>query len=53
MAYSYRLGLSTVQSIVLEVCHAIIKNLMAEAIPIPSTEDDWKKIAAEHWMGNT
>lgn len=48
IAFSFRLGHSTTQGIVVEVCHAIMKNLMSEAIPTPSKED-WKRIANEYW----
>jgi len=48
IAFSFRLGHSTVQSIVLEVCSAIIFTLKDECIPIPG-EEDWKRIAKEFW----
>lgn len=48
IAISYRLGHSTVQSIVIQVCEAIIKNLMSLTMPQPTT-DQWKKIAEEFW----
>ncbi|KAL4131904.1 hypothetical protein QTP88_009138 [Uroleucon formosanum] len=48
IAFSFRLGHSTVQSIVLEVCSAIIFMLKDEYIPIPG-EEDWKRIAEEFW----
>lgn len=48
IAFSFRLGHSTVQSIVLEVCSAIIFTLKDEYIPIPG-EEDWKRIAKEFW----
>jgi hypothetical protein len=37
-----------VQSIVLEVCSAIISKLKEECLLIPS-EEDWKRIAKEFW----
>jgi len=37
-----------VQSIVLEVCGAIISKLKEEYLSIPS-EEDWKRIAKEFW----
>lgn len=46
ISFSYRLGHSTVQSIVLEVCTAIISNLKEECMPMPK-EDDWKTISNE------
>lgn len=48
IATSYRLGHSTVQSIIIQVCEAIIKNLMSLTMPKPIT-DQWKKIAEEFW----
>ncbi|KAL4104375.1 hypothetical protein QTP88_019676 [Uroleucon formosanum] len=48
IAFSFRLGHSTVQSIVLEVYSAIIFTLKDEYIPIPG-EEDWKRIAKEFW----
>jgi len=48
IAISYRIGHSIVQSIVIQVCEAIIENLMSLTMPKP-TEDHWKKIAEEFW----
>ena len=48
IAFSFRLGHSTVQSIVLEVCSAIIFTLKDEYIPIPG-EEYWKQIAKKLW----
>lgn len=48
IAFSFRLGHLTVQSILLEVCSAIIFTLKDEYIPIPG-EEDWKRIAKEFW----
>lgn len=48
IATSYQLGHSTVQSIVIQVCEAIIKNLMSPTMSKPTT-DQWKKIAKEIW----
>lgn len=48
IAFSYRLGHSTVQNIVLEVCNAINNNLLSEFIPTPN-QCDWKKIAKDFW----
>lgn len=48
IATNYRLGHSTVQSIVIQVCEAIIENLMSLTMPKP-TEDQWKKIAKAFW----
>nr|XP_022903145.1 uncharacterized protein LOC111415626 [Onthophagus taurus] len=49
IAFSYRLGHSTVHSIVHEVCKAIVNNLLATCIPVP-TESDWHDIAKTFWM---
>ncbi|XP_022181347.1 uncharacterized protein LOC111041386 [Myzus persicae] len=48
IAFSFRLGHSTVQSIVLEVCSAIISKLKDEYLSIHG-EEDWKRIAKEFW----
>ncbi|XP_025420698.1 uncharacterized protein LOC112690816 [Sipha flava] len=48
IAFSFRLGHSIVQSIVFEVCSAIISKLKEEYLSIPS-EEDWKRIAKEFW----
>ncbi|KAL4104449.1 hypothetical protein QTP88_019750 [Uroleucon formosanum] len=48
LAVCLRLGHSTVQSIVLEVCSAIIFTFKDKYIPIPG-EEDWKRIAKEFW----
>ncbi|XP_025405334.1 uncharacterized protein LOC112679660, partial [Sipha flava] len=48
IAFSFRSGHKTVQSIVLEVCSAIISKLKEECLLIPS-EEDWKRIAKEFW----
>jgi hypothetical protein len=46
IAFSYRLGQSTVQQIVGEVCSAIIKNMLSECIPTPA-EAEWENIATK------
>lgn len=48
ISFSFRLGHSTVQSIVLEVCEAIISNMKEETMPTPKKED-WERIANEFW----
>ncbi|KAI5693506.1 hypothetical protein M8J75_000389 [Diaphorina citri] len=48
IAFNYRLGHSTVQTIVQDVCIAIIANLKAESLPTP-TKEKWKEIANEFW----
>ncbi|KAK4879129.1 hypothetical protein RN001_007275 [Aquatica leii] len=48
IAFSYHLGHSTVQNIVIEVCTAINEILMAEFIPTPSREK-WFQIANDMW----
>lgn len=48
IAFSYRLGHSTVQNIVIEVCTAINETCMAEFIPTPSREK-WLQIADDMW----
>lgn len=48
IAFSYRLGHSTVSSIVIEVCDAIIKHLMEEYMAVPS-QKAWLQIADDFW----
>ncbi|KAK4883228.1 hypothetical protein RN001_006547 [Aquatica leii] len=48
IAFSYHLGHSTVQNIVIEVCTAINEILMLEFIPTPSREK-WLQIANDMW----
>ncbi|XP_060881583.1 uncharacterized protein LOC132953051 [Metopolophium dirhodum] len=48
IAFSFRLGHSTVQLIVLEICSAIISKLKDEYLSIPG-EEDWKRITKEFW----
>uniref|UniRef100_UPI001478F110 protein ALP1-like n=1 Tax=Osmia lignaria TaxID=473952 RepID=UPI001478F110 len=48
IAFSYRLGHSTVRSICLDVCNAINEILLAEYIPTPCKEK-WLEIANEMW----
>lgn len=47
IAYSYRLGISTVQSIVINVCTAIIQKLTEEFMPTPTK--DFCKISDDFW----
>ena len=44
ISFSYRVGLSTVASIVVEVCVVIWDCLVAEFMPVPR-KDDWRAIA--------
>lgn len=44
IAYSYRVGVSTVQGVVNQVTRAIWDALVEEFLPVPSTED-WRRIA--------
>lgn len=46
MAFSYRMGFTTVRNIVKEVCEAIWKNLAPIVMPQPS-EERWKEIAKD------
>ncbi|XP_024083015.1 protein ANTAGONIST OF LIKE HETEROCHROMATIN PROTEIN 1-like isoform X2 [Cimex lectularius] len=46
ISFSYRMGHSTVQSIVTETCRAIVEGLMSEVMPEPS-EEDWKRISQD------
>lgn len=48
IAFSFRLGHSTVQGIVIEVCNAIILKLKEECIKTPQKED-WERISNEFW----
>jgi hypothetical protein len=45
---SFRLGHSTVQNIVQDVCKSIIKHLKHEVMPTP-TRTTWSKIVNEFW----
>jgi hypothetical protein len=47
IAFSYRLGVSNVQGIIVEVCNAIIQ-LLEKSMPIPTTKK-WLDIADEFW----
>jgi hypothetical protein len=48
ISFSYRLGHSTVYTIVIDTCKAIINKLMTEVMPMP-TEKKWKEIADKFW----
>ncbi|XDV25423.1 hypothetical protein PO909_029343 [Leuciscus waleckii] len=48
IAFSYRVGHSTVAGIVAEVAKAIWDSLVEEYMPVPTTED-WREIAAEFY----
>lgn len=48
ISYSFRLGHSTVNSIISEVTNAIILTMKSECIPVPTVEK-WKEIAQEFW----
>ena len=48
IAFSYRLGHSTVQTSVHEVCESILKNCLTDMMPTP-TRNDWERIADEFW----
>ncbi|KAK4883905.1 hypothetical protein RN001_000176 [Aquatica leii] len=48
IAFSFRLGHSTVHAIVNEVCNAIINKLLPVYIPTPHKED-WEKIDKKFW----
>ena len=46
LSYSYRIGRSTVSTIIAEICKAIYTALKDRYLKSSSTEDDWKAIAA-------
>lgn len=48
ISFSYRLGHSTVHEIVSDVCKIIVKKLMSEVMPVP-TSAKWKEISNEFW----
>ncbi|XP_044760175.1 protein ALP1-like [Coccinella septempunctata] len=48
ISYSYRLGHSTVQSIVKDVSNAIITTMKSEHLPLPTVER-WNEIAQDFW----
>ena len=46
LSYSYRIGRSTVSTVIAETCKAIYTALKVPYLKSHSTEDDWKAIAA-------
>ena len=46
LSYSYRIGRSTVSTIIAETCKAIYTALKDRYLKSPSTEDDWTVITA-------
>ena len=48
IAFSYRLGHSTVWNIIRDMCDAIVDKMMGEQMPFPEKED-WEKIAKDFW----
>lgn len=48
IAFSFRLGHSTVHNIIKDVCETIIDKLMFEVMPLPKV-DDWEKIGNDFW----
>ena len=53
LAFSYRVGQSTLSNIIMEGCAAIWETLMPRVLKPPCTQDEWRKIAAEfHAMWN-
>jgi len=48
ISFSYRLGHSTVYTIVIDTCRAIINKLLSEVMAEP-TESRWKEIAEDFW----
>ena len=47
LAFSYRVGQSTLNNIIMEGCAAIWETLMPRVLKPPGTQDEWRKIAAE------
>ena len=47
LSYSYRIGRSTVSTVITEICKAIYTALKDRYLKSPSNEDDWKAIAAK------
>lgn len=45
MRYGWRVPHNTISLVVTEVCEAIVKEFSQEAMPFPSSGDDWKDIA--------
>lgn len=43
--YSYRVGVSTISNIVVEVTESIWKNLQPEFMKVPDTKEEWENIA--------
>ena len=46
IAYNFRMGVSTAQKIILDVCTVVWEVLSPIHIPVPS-KDEWRRIAAE------
>ena len=50
MAYSYRMGRSTVNSMLVETCKVIWDILATEFVKTPSSVADWKRISHNFWL---
>ena len=47
LGYSFRVGTNSVSLFLPEACQAIIDEFLDEAVPAPTTKDEWKAIAEE------
>ena len=50
LAYSYRVGKSTVSNIIHETCSALWEVLMPQVLRAPSTQSQWRSIAVEFFQ---
>ncbi|XP_033111533.1 uncharacterized protein LOC117112557 [Anneissia japonica] len=48
--YNYRMGISTVSMIIVEVCVAIWERLSGIYMVMPSSPDDWEKLANDFYL---
>ena len=50
IAFSYRVGHSSVCTIIEDTCNAIWESLMPMYLKCPSTEEEWKKISGDFYQ---
>ncbi|KAG8176602.1 hypothetical protein JTE90_028584 [Oedothorax gibbosus] len=47
--FQFRMGISTICGILMEVCTAIFSTMRADVIPTPSTEEEWREISTNRF----
>ena len=47
LAYSFRVSNNSISVFVPQVCQAILDEFLEEAVPIPTTQEDWRRISEE------